>query len=362
MYTLYKDLGDEKILLAYFGVFSDEIMSMLIDLSEGYMSKIDNFKKLSRKVSYLIVESFQNLVRHGIIEKSNYSEIEYSKDFFQITISEDIIGVASANVILHKNVEGLEKKIDHLNSLNVDELRKFKREILEKREFSEKGGAGLGLIEMKRKSDLPLQKQVIRLTDEYSLLILNLEIPMNKNTVVSKTDVKTIEKLYKKLVKQKVLLLYKGGFSKSSNSNLIEMLDKNFMKNDKIISNKLKNIVAVIEVMQNVSKHGKSIDGNIEGIFSVNEINSELYIECSNFIKREDYKKLKRILKSIKSSSLEELNIQYKEKLKNSYFSDSNNAGLGLLEIARFTKNTFTYNFIETENNEIFYSINIKTT
>ena len=335
---------------------------MLVDLSEGYMSKTENFKKLSRRVSFLIIESFQNLVRHGIIETLNSSDVGYGKDFFQITILEDTIGVVTANVIQQEYVQEFEEKIDYLNSLNAEELRTYKREMLAQSGLSEKGGAGLGLIEMKRKSGLPLQKHFIKLSDNYSLLILSLEISMNKKVTARKTDIKSIVKLYENLAENNVLLLYKGDFSKSSNSNLVEMLDNNFMKNDKITSDKMKNIIAIIEVMQNVSKHGKTINGGKEGVFLVTEINSELYIECGNFIGIEDYEKLKNNLGKIKSSSLKEIEKQYKDNLRRSHLLESSNASLGLLEIARFTKNTFTYKFIETDNDEFFYSISIKTT
>ena len=139
------------------------------------------------------------------------------------------------------------------------------------------------------------------------------------------------------------------------------MLSNNFLKNGEIDPKKLKNIVAIIEVMQNVSKHGKEIEGLKEGIFAIKELSGELYIECSNFINKADYILLKTKLKEIKSSNTEELNKMYKEKMANSYLSDDDNGGLGLLEIARFTKNNFTYNFVETTENEIFYSIKIKT-
>ncbi len=80
MYSLYKTFTKEKISLAYFGVFNDDITSMLIDLSETYVSKTEYLSKLSKKASFLIAESFQNLIRHGIIEKELISEIQYNRE------------------------------------------------------------------------------------------------------------------------------------------------------------------------------------------------------------------------------------------------------------------------------------------
>ncbi len=113
--------------------------------------------------------------------------------------------------------------------------------------------------------------------------------------------------------------------------------------------------------MQNVSKHGKLINGLKEGMFAIKELNGELFIECSNFVNKEDYDSLKLKFKKIKSCSKEQLDKMYKEKMANSYLSDDDNGGLGLLEIARFTNNTFSYYFVEISENDIFYSIKIKT-
>jgi len=361
MYSLYESLIKEKISLSYFGVFADDITFRLIDLSESYISKNVHLAKISKKASLLIIESFQNIIRHGIIEKKNISEIQYNKDFYQINILDDRVAITSANVIEDKFIDSMNQQIDYINSLDIVELKSYQQEVLIHGSMSRKGGAGLGLIEMVRKSGLPLKKDFISLTTGYSLMLLGLEIPINNQVNEHSIDIKSTEVLFKNLVEAGVLLLYKGDFSSDSNSNVIEMLHNNFLKNGELDPHNLKNIVAIIELMQNVSKHGKTINGLKEGIFAIKYINNELYIECSNFIKHEDYDSLKDTLKNIKSLSLQEIDNLYKTKLANSYLSEDDNGGLGLLELARLTQNKFTYSFVETEDGEIFYSINIKT-
>lgn len=361
MYNIYENFSNEKILLAYFGVFSDDITSMLIELSEVYISKTEHLAKLSKKASFLIAESFQNIVRHGIVKKELIEEVHYNRNFYQISILDDCVMLISANVINSSKVSKLNDKIEHINTLNKDELRQLKRDILLNDEMSEKGGAGIGLIEMVNKSKLPLQKLFIPLTQKFSLLMLGIMLPLKKDATVNEINLEKAGTFYRKLVEDGTLLLYKGDFSSSSNANIIDMLNNNFMQNGKIDPTKLKNIVAIIEVMQNVSKHGRKIDGLTEGIFAVKELNEEPYIECSNFVKEEDYEKLKAKLKKIKSSTIEEIEKEYKQKLTASYLTDDDNAGLGLLEVARFTKNKFTYYFIETSDGDIFFSIKIKT-
>ena len=361
MYNLYEDLKNDKICLSYMGIFTDKITTMLIDLSDSYITNAEHLNKMSFKVSFLIAECFQNVIRHGIIEKDNIPDIIDHKDFFQINILDDRIVLSSANLIEQKNVQFLDGKIDHLNSLDSNELKSLYLEVLDTARFSAKGGASLGLIEMVRKSGLPLKKRFISVTENYSLVFLSLEVPLGKNPTDNIIVIDEIEKSYRSLIDNKILILYKGDFSKKSISYLIDMLHNNFVGEKDITSEKLKNIIAIIEVMQNVSVHGKAINNYKEGIFTLSEIKGEIYIGCSNFINSSDYESFKRYIERIKASSIDEIEKLYKEKLSRTEKSEQRNNGLGLLEIARFTKNMFTYNFIKTPENEIFYSINIKT-
>jgi len=361
MYNLYNAFTDVKISLAYFGIFSDEITNSLIDLSESCISKTEQLNKLSKKASFLIAESFQNVIRHGIIEKDKVEEIQYSKDFFQISILDDRIVISSANVIFDDHIHKLNENIELINSLDEKELKSLQKEVLEHGTMSEKGGASLGLIEMVRKSGLPLQKQFLPLKDGLSLVILVSEVPIDKTVKTHKVDIQTIKELYTYLVDKNMLMLYKGNFSNESNSSLIEMLNNNFLKDKKIAQDKIKNIVTIIEVMQNVSKHGKEINGYKEGIFSLSNYNGEFYIECSNFIKQESYEDLNIMLDKIKSSSMDEIEAMYMKKLAKSHLSSESKTGLGLLEVARFSNNSFTCTFEETPEKEIFYTIKIKT-
>ena len=60
--------------------------------------------------------------------------------------------IASANIVEKKVVEYLDDRISQLNSLDENELKELRQHILQYSVFSEKGGAGLGLIEIIRRT------------------------------------------------------------------------------------------------------------------------------------------------------------------------------------------------------------------
>ncbi len=361
MYDIFKELEQEKISLAYFGVFNDKITNLLISLSEDYLQRQDKLKKLSKKTSFLIAESFQNIVRHGVVNKEDILEKNLSKDFFQLSVQGDRISISSANVITNKEAQEFSNYIDNINELDAEGLKNLQLQTLSRANLSEKGGAGLGIIEMVRKSGFPLKKHFIQLSEDFSLVILSMEIANSDKEKQHKISIQNIETIYKRMSEKNIIMFYKGDFSNTSNTNIIEILNNNFMKDGDINPSNLKNIVAIIEVMQNVSKHGKEINGFREGIFALTLEDEELYVECSNFIKQENFEELEKNLIHIKTLNNNQLELFYKDKMANSYLSEDQNGGLGLLEIARFTKNTFNYSFTKTTDDEIFYSIKFKT-
>lgn len=362
MYQLYKEFNKEEISLAYLGAFTDNITSMLMELSDDYLSKQEKFKKVSKRASFLIAETFQNVVRHGLENRTEEISRKAERDFFQISVLSDRIIISSVNLIKENDARELNLFIENINSLDAKQLKALKQKMLMTSEMSKKGGAGLGIIEMVRKSGLPLQKKFVSLTDDISLVILSLELLSQKENKENIVDIDHVEEMYRKLSEENILMLYKGDFSSASNSNIISMLNDNFLKDGEIDPGKIKSIVAIIEMMQNISKHGLEVNGRKEGIFSLSaSYSADKYcIACGNFIDQYAHDKLKALLEKIKNAASQDLEQMYKEKLAEPD-TQVGNAGLGLLEIARSTDNPFLYDFFKIKDNYYFYTLKIKT-
>ncbi len=360
IYRFYKVLKEEKISLVYFGLFTNKITRYMINITDDYYTRVADLSTFKKKSSFLIAESFQNLVKHRIKEKQPLSDLKYSRDFFKIGVHDDRIIISSANVIKKINVPNVKERINKINALSDKELKALKQEVLEFGEISDKGGAGLGFIEMVRKSGLPLIQKFIPLNNDYDLLMMKAEMPINKEFRYQKGNIDDIENIYYRLVEDNILILYKGDFSSEPTSNLIEMLENNFMGDENSRSKQVKSIVAVIEVLKNVSIHGETIDGHIDGIIAIKTVKEALHVECGNFVNHENYQPLKEKLESIKSTNMEEIEQYYQDNLKDTNSSKDSDSGFGLYEIARFTNNEFGYDFVETEEDKIFFSIEIK--
>jgi len=89
-----------------------------------------------------VLESLQNVSKHSDKQQlANMSLVVYSK-------AEGGYTVTTGNVISAANIEDLRKRLDLINNLEISEIRAVYRQMLSNTELSNKGGAGLGLIEM----------------------------------------------------------------------------------------------------------------------------------------------------------------------------------------------------------------------
>jgi len=154
-FWFFEKIKDDNLCLLYNGLISDDITNKLIELSEYNINNIEGLSKMRKKASFLMAECFQNIIRHG--EMVTDLEKHMNNSFFLTRNWNDIYCIASGNLVLKKNIHTIEAQMEVVNNLNKDELKDLYLQVLEHNEISGKGGAGLGLIEMARKSGQKLQ-------------------------------------------------------------------------------------------------------------------------------------------------------------------------------------------------------------
>ncbi len=84
--------------------------------------------------------------------------------------------MTTLNVVFKSRISELDEKIKWVNGFDAESLRKAHIELLGKTEFSEKGGAGLGFLDLARKSGKPIEYRFVDINHLYSYFILTLTI------------------------------------------------------------------------------------------------------------------------------------------------------------------------------------------
>ena len=66
--------------------------------------------------------------------------------------------------------------MDKINSLSKDELKAMYKEILNNDQFSNKGGGGLGLVDIARRTGQPLGYRFKEVGGDYSFFTMSIKI------------------------------------------------------------------------------------------------------------------------------------------------------------------------------------------
>ena len=154
---LYADICRKDVFYAYKGnITSTQINSILEGIEEKFMME-STYIKVRKKVYNIMVESIQNLFHHSDDLPQEFAEI-FGQRYGMIVITRENDGfrVTVGNFVSSINVPYLTEKIDKINSLSPDELKEMYKYILNYQKMSSKGGGGLGLIDIARKSDQKL--------------------------------------------------------------------------------------------------------------------------------------------------------------------------------------------------------------
>jgi hypothetical protein len=95
---------------------------------------------------------------------------------FMIGKQEGQYNIITGNYIVNENVSGLKKRLDDVNSLTKEELKDYYKQILNNGEMSLKGGGGLGMIDIARKTGEKLGYTFQQIDEKLSFFSLNIKI------------------------------------------------------------------------------------------------------------------------------------------------------------------------------------------
>lgn len=177
VFDIHKKMIDSNLSLVYQGTFSQEITKAFVSLAEKNMDKAEEDRSVKRKVFNVMVECLQNIVKH-----SNEMEDDSpgKNAIFLVGVDREKYLISSGNVIYKENRETIKIMIDKINLMSKEELKDYYKMVIKDGKISEKGGAGLGLIDMARKSGEKLTYEFKELEDEFAFFSLQIIIPRNK--------------------------------------------------------------------------------------------------------------------------------------------------------------------------------------
>lgn len=176
----YSEIKEDS-LIVFSGEITQEIVHSYTALVGQTMTLIGAEDKPKKKVYHVLVELLQNICKH-----SGYRTIQSEDDEneSQVGLGMAIFGydkkhfiVCTGNKIKNENIAGLQEMLDHINSLDKMGLKELYKFMIKKSRLSERGGAGLGYIDIAKKNLQKFDYEFVQLNEEESMFILSYGVP-----------------------------------------------------------------------------------------------------------------------------------------------------------------------------------------
>ena len=170
VYKFHKEMVNNNITLVYEGEINQEITNIFSEMAEASMEAVEH-ETTKKRVYHVMVECLQNMCKHAD-EKDFSDDAGRGKGILLVGSDDDEYSVTTGNLIANDNITDLTEMLDKINLMNPEELKKTYKRMIREARLSDKGGAGLGFIDMVKKTGNPIDYMLEPTDDEKSFLII----------------------------------------------------------------------------------------------------------------------------------------------------------------------------------------------
>jgi hypothetical protein len=126
---------------------------------------------LIRKISFITVEVIQNIIYHS--DKPPKGE---TFAYFELLKGEEGYEIKTGNLLLKEKTEDLDKRLQYVINSDENEIKEKIINKLVQEEFSEKGGAGIGLLTIRKKVNKGMTYNIEYFKDNYNIIHFEIKI------------------------------------------------------------------------------------------------------------------------------------------------------------------------------------------
>jgi len=174
LFQLREQFSREGIMMCFNGPFSHSIIEEMGTAIKNYLEAEDITRMAVQDVFAAYIEMAQNVRNYQALR--NLPTGDTGSATILIAKQGETYAVTSGNVITKTDITPLITRIDHINSLDRDSLKKSIRQQLRSKIPPGAAGAGLGLMEIAKRSNAMLDYSVRDIDGRYSFFTLTVHI------------------------------------------------------------------------------------------------------------------------------------------------------------------------------------------
>jgi len=362
VYSLYQMMIKDHLNYAYRGIFTQKITDSLINFIQGLLKVTGGSRKIKKRVFYVMIECIQNVTRHQ--EISDKAQLR-TDGIFLFQSEAGMYNISMGNSIDNKHIDLLKEKLEKVNQLSKEELKEYYKKVLKNTVISKKGGAGLGLIEIVRKSGNQLGFKFKKLDDNFSFFFMDTLIneleDANSEQMHFFNGVEVTEKVMDLMDLNHINLLYRGQFSEHKAFDMLDVIENVRLHEDQTPLVKKRIFRVVVEMLENISLHGAYLEclaGQKIGVLLIGREGKTNRLITGDLIMNDSAKTLAKQLDYINSMNEEKLNDFFIRKLDDEDMSDFK-TDLGFVDMRRKSDNTLIYQIVPVNSDCSFFSLEV---
>jgi len=139
---------ENTIVIDYQGRVKYETIGELIHKFKNQIHTMGIQTGTYKKLLLVMIESLENIMKYSESPDDATNENQLVDAGFSILKTDTNFIIISFNSISNRLIPGLKERLDHLNKLNLQELKDYYKQTITNGQFTNTGGAGLGLIEI----------------------------------------------------------------------------------------------------------------------------------------------------------------------------------------------------------------------
>src|SRR5436190_15991860 len=117
VYELFSAMREQEIILIYQGLFDQQMIKTVMTMTEMKMGRDHVTENTRKKVFNIMIECLQNICKHQFSRNGSYQN-----PFLVISRNSEHYHVVTGNIIHNSKIEWVQNKIDHINTLDKDQL------------------------------------------------------------------------------------------------------------------------------------------------------------------------------------------------------------------------------------------------
>ncbi len=363
-YEMTKSVNEDYIEYVYRGNFSDGITANILHLTEAKFINDEDAYSSRKRISYLLIESLQNVIRHqDTPNNDDFSE----ENLFVVQKTVDSIYLTTANVIDNDKISELEEYLNKVKKLSPAELKAEYHKILMNGVITDKGGGGLGIITMARRTEGRINFEFKKINDNFSYYYFQIRLvltedfdPEPKSDLIS---LKRISKFHSLLNKENILLNFNGSFAFENLESILPIIESHSIGGEEVKQlvfdltvKMLRNIITYADEFQ--EDDTESIRSS-RGVFLLSKKEGKLLLTAGNLILNTKVLVLGNKINILNNSNNESL-IKIKDYLEQFFSYDlRNKPDLSLIDMRIKNKSPIIHKFKKINSKTSYFIVQL---